>query len=163
MQAHAVRVAVGVPERVVAQVATGHTAELSFEALPDVLTGKVARVGFAVEANGLVRAEIDLPNPKGELRPGMHGSVTLKLGKGPADAVRMPVSAVLNMPGVGPRHGVYVYRDGTARLVPVRVSHVDEQEAEVSGLSAGDLVVADPSRLKGPEVRVEVEKPAPPK
>ncbi len=61
--------------------------------------------------------------------------------------------------------GVYVYKQGKARLTPVRVGHRDGKEAEVlSGLTGEDLVVADPKGLGAKaEVEVEVEKPAPPK
>jgi HlyD family secretion protein len=171
MRADVVRVVVGVSERDAVMVEPGLAAEVTFDALPGVrVAGKVARVGFAVDPpNRTVRAEIDLPNPKGAIRPGMSASVTLKLGKGPADALRVPAGAVVGLREVGPGQetdAVYVYRNGKARLTPVRVSYRDVREAEVvSGLTAEDFVVTDPKELlpKGIEVPVEVEKAAPPK
>ena len=93
----------------------------------------------------------------------------VKLGTGPADALRVPAGAVVRRVPPGrpgePQTAVYVYKDGTARLTPVRVGYQDEKEVEVaSGLTAGDLVVADPKGLvPQAEVTVEVEKVAPPK
>jgi HlyD family secretion protein len=164
------RLVVWVPERDAVRVAPGLAAEVTFDALPGVVaTGKVARVGLAVEPpHRAVRAEIDLPNTKGEVRPGMTGSVTLNFGKGPADALRVPLGAVVNVvaaaPGA-PETAVYVYKEGKARLTPVRLGHRDGKEAEVlSGLTGEDLVVADPKGLAPRvEVAVEIEKPAPPK
>ncbi len=149
---------------------TALAAEVTFDALPDATTtGRVARVGVTVDpATGAVRAEIDLPNPKGAVRPGMTGSVTLRLGRGPADARRVPLRALVKVIPAGPGDpdtAVYVYKQGKARLTPVRVGHRDGKEAEVlAGLTGEDLVVADPKGLGGKvEVVVEVEKPAPPK
>jgi HlyD family secretion protein len=167
MRADALRLAVWVPERDVARVEPGLAAEVAFPALPGVkVTGKVARVGFVVEPlQRTVRAEIDLPNPKGGVRPGMTGSVALNLGKGPADALRVPSGALVKVAPAGPDTAVYVYKGGKARLTPVRLGHRDGKEAEVlSGLTGEDLVVADPKALvPKAEVTVEVEKPAPPK
>jgi HlyD family secretion protein len=153
-----------------ARVEPGLAAEVIFDAIPNVkVAGKVARVGFVVESNGTVRVEIDLPNPKDEVRPGMTGTVALSLGKGPADALRVPLSSLVGVDRSKPDDpdvAVYVYKDGKAKLTPVRLGHQDGgKEAEVlSGLGREDLVVADPKALVGKvEVAVEVEKPAPPK
>ena len=102
------------------------------------------------------------------IRPGMFGTVAVTVGKGPANAVRVPGGAVVPVPGAKegePTTGVYVYKDGKARLTPVRVGYRYGKEAEIgSGLTADDLVVADPKALAAKaEVAVEVEKPAPPK
>lgn len=162
MRVDALRLTMWVPERDVARIEPGLAAEVTFDAIPNVkVAGKVARVGFVVEPNDkTVRVEIDIPNPKNEARPGMTGTVTLNLKKGAADVLRVPLSSLVQgppgKPG-GPNAAVYVYKDGKAKLTPVRLGHRDGKEAEVlSGLGRDDLVVADPKELVG-MVEVAVE------
>jgi RND family efflux transporter MFP subunit len=165
------RVVVWVPEQAIHLLQPGAAAEMTFDALPGVkFPGTVARVGFAVDpSNGQVRGEIDLPNADGKVRPGMAGRVILRLGKGPADAVRVPATAVLHVmsdPKTGERRPVvYVVRDGKARLTPVRVGYSDSREAEITGgLTAEDRVVTDARELGGADdVPVRVEQAGPPK
>jgi multidrug efflux pump subunit AcrA (membrane-fusion protein) len=116
-------------------------------------------------ATGAVRVEVDIPNPGGKVLPGMTGEARVGAGKAPADALRVPIAALRP---VAPRradrmtHRVYVVRGGVARLTPVRVAYADGTEAEVAaGLTADDLVVADPRGLQGDDVPVRVAPSAP--
>ncbi|VTR94804.1 sigma-70 family rna polymerase sigma factor : RNA polymerase sigma factor, sigma-70 family OS=Singulisphaera acidiphila (strain ATCC BAA-1392 / DSM 18658 / VKM B-2454 / MOB10) GN=Sinac_6419 PE=4 SV=1: Sigma70_r2: Sigma70_r4_2: HlyD_2 [Gemmata massiliana] len=163
-----VRFVTAVPESEVAHATVGASAVVTFASRPGVrINEKISRIGFAIEKNGRMRVEVDVPAATNDIRPGMFGEVTLTLGKGPADALRVPLSAITEGPKERPggSHGVYVYRDGKARLTFVKVSQHNEKEVEIaSGLTADDLVVVDPKGLKSqPEVAVEVERPAPPK
>lgn len=164
-----VRAVVQLPEAFALLARTGAAAEVTFDALPTApVSGAVTRVGFALDpATRTMRAEVEVPNPGGRVRPGMTGVVTLRLGAGPADAVRVPVGAAAPHPGLPPgmTHRVYVYRDGRARLIPVRVGYSNGTEVEVlAGLTDDDRVIADPRGLRGDDVPVrEVESPAPPK
>jgi multidrug efflux pump subunit AcrA (membrane-fusion protein) len=159
-RADRVRVETKVPQQDVPLTHPGTPAELSIPALPggrfpDL---KVARIGFAVDGNGTMRVEIDVPNPDDKLRPGMFGQVTLNLGPGPAEAFRLPLTAFA---GGGIQEAVYVVRDGKAHLTRVRVSTNNGNEAEViSGLKPDDLVVIDALGLKGDVVPIQMkEKP----
>jgi multidrug resistance efflux pump len=77
------RVVFRVAERDVPSVQVGGAAEVVLDALPGRrFTGRVARVAFAVDPRTrTMRAEIDLSDPQGQLRPGMAGTVTLSVGK----------------------------------------------------------------------------------
>jgi RND family efflux transporter MFP subunit len=170
LQPDVLKCVVPIPEALISRVAVGQTAEIAIDAFPNrKMTGKVARLGVAVEGvDQAVRIEIDLPNPKGEIRPGMTGGVTLKLDRVPDGVLRVPVGAVIKVPGAKdgePATAVYVYKDGKARLARVLVGAADRTEIEVvGGLGAGDLVVTDPKDLAPrAEVPVEIEKPIPPK
>jgi RND family efflux transporter MFP subunit len=168
-----IRVVVEVPEQGIPLVEPGVLAEVTFHALPESrFTGKVARVGFVANPKtGTMRAEIDVPNPGGKLRPGMSGVAELKLGKGNVGPLRVPVGAVLtHLPPLTDENAnaaVYVYRDGKARLTRVRVGKGDGKETEViSGLTAEDRVVVNPVGLLPPalqEIPVRVEAPEPKK
>lgn len=164
MRTDLIRISVDVPEHHVSLLRIGLPAEISFDALPDFREmQKVARVGFAVDpANRTIRAEFDVNNRDGRIRPGMGGSAVIQLGGAPADAVRIPITAVFRFAKArsdGATHGVYVYREGKAQRTPVRVGYSRKDEAEVtSGLKADDLVVIEPERLAGDEVPVQVQK-----
>jgi RND family efflux transporter MFP subunit len=158
------RVVVQVPGRDAALTAPGTPVELTLDALPGRrFTGlKVARVAFAVdEQTRAMRAEVDVPNPKQELRPGMYGAATILLARGRPDALRVPASALVARPAgkgtAAARRAVYVVRGGHARLTPVRVGAEQGGEAEVlAGLRPTDRVVADPRALAGESVPVKV-------
>lgn len=159
--------AVAVPSTLLPRVEVGAPAEVAFDAFPDQpFAGKVGRIAPDVDpATGTARVEVDVPNPGGKVLPGMTGDARVAAGKAPADALRVPIAALL--PAAPERadrttHRVYVVRGGTARLTPVRVAYAEGTEAEVAaGLTAADLVVADPSGLQGDNVPVRVAPPGP--
>ncbi|MBP3953933.1 efflux RND transporter periplasmic adaptor subunit [Gemmata sp. G18] len=164
------RLVTSVPESEVAHARVGASAVVTFPALPGVrINERISRIGFAVDPKtSLMRVEVDIPAASNDIRPGMYGIVTLNFAKGPADALRVPISAVVGIPQEKPEdsdRAVYVYRNGKARLTPVRVSYQNEKEVEItSGLTADDLVVTNARGLEWKaEVVVEVERPAPPK
>lgn len=156
VRADVVRVVVAIPERDVLLVQKGIPVEVEFHALPGAkFSGKVARLGYITDPKTTtMRTEIDLPNPDGRLRPGMTGNAAIVLGKGAADALRLPARAVLrvqyNRPGKSETVlAVYVYRDGKARLTRVDVANRDGDVVEIrSGVTADDQVVYDPTRFK---------------
>jgi multidrug efflux pump subunit AcrA (membrane-fusion protein) len=89
-----VRVSVDVPEADAALVRVGTAATVRVPALRDrEFAGTVARTSWALDATlRTLRAEIDVPNPAGELRPGMYA-----LGRLSADlpaALVVPATAV---------------------------------------------------------------------
>jgi HlyD family secretion protein len=154
-----VRVVVDVPERDVPLTEPGVPVELAIEALPGVrFKGcKVTRVGFTVDPKSrTMRVEVDVPNPKRLLRPGMYGNATLQFQKGSTKALRVPVSCLVPLPGG--KQAVYVARAGKAYRTPVQVGQKTGQEAEIlSGLGPDDLVVTDPRNLSGEVIPVEVK------
>lgn len=163
-----IRVVFEVPDRLVPLVEAGVPADVEFDALPGLkLTGKVSRFATAEDPKTrTMRTEIDIPNPTRKIRPGMPGTAVLKFGKGPAGAVRVPAGAIV--PLRKPRAdgtanaAVYTYRDGTARLTPVRTGTADGAETEIlSGLTSEVRVVLNPKELPtsgGDEIPVRAEK-----
>jgi RND family efflux transporter MFP subunit len=169
VRAEVLRLVVWVPESDAEGLKAGLAAEVTFDALPNRrMAGKLARVGFVVERpHKGVRAEIDLPNPKGEVLPGMTGRIALNLGKAPAGALILPAGALIQVMDpsgrTDPHTAVYVYRDGKARLTLVRIGDRNDRDVEVlAGLGADDQVVVDPTGLlPRSEVVVEVDRTAP--
>jgi RND family efflux transporter MFP subunit len=160
------RVVVEVPARDVPLTEPGVPADLAIDALPGARHNglRVARIGFVLDPRSrTMRAEIDVPNPSGLIRPGMTGTVTLHLRKPTPGALRLPASC-LAAPTPEHRHVVYVVRDGQAHRTVVRLGLQDDKDVEVlSGVKPTDLVVADPRELRGDVVPVTVKEKHSPK
>ncbi len=146
VQASRVRVVVEVPDSDVVWLDKGDP--LTFRPagfLDREYRGTISRTAV-VEEHGTVRAEIDLENADGRLRPGQAGRVTIQLADH-ADVLTIPVEAILG-PGYGTLGPLSCYRlvDGRAVRTPVRVGMIDRDSgtAEVlDGLKEGDAIVAN--------------------
>src|SRR5947209_3409541 len=102
-----------------------------------------------------MRVEIDLPNPKGEIKQGMYGRVTIILDRS-AGQFSLPSSCLVGKTEDG-TGGVYVVRDHHLHLVPVKISADNGIRIAVrEGLSPKDQVVLRPSNtlVEGEEVTV---------
>lgn len=77
------RVVVFVPEREAAQVNVGQPVLVEINALPGKkFVAKVSRTSASLDAEArTMRVEIDMPNPTGQIRPGMSARVTIELNK----------------------------------------------------------------------------------
>jgi multidrug efflux pump subunit AcrA (membrane-fusion protein) len=77
------RVVLSLPERDVPLVDPGDPAEVEIDALPGKKwSAKVARIAGSLDFRSrTMRVEIDLPNPTGQLLPGMYGRVTIDVQK----------------------------------------------------------------------------------
>jgi membrane fusion protein (multidrug efflux system) len=123
-----------------------------------VLDCKVSRVGFAInEDTGTMPVEIDVPNPKNLLRPGMFIWATIQLDqKAPANAVTVPTSTIVKRKG---QAYVYVVHEGEVRLTPIQMTLTDGDKTEIaSGVGASDRLVVDPSHLQGEVVPIKIRK-----
>jgi HlyD family secretion protein len=161
------RVIAQVPDRDVPLVEPGLPVEVTVDALPSLrIPAKVSRIAAALDENTrTMRVEIDIPNPKDRLLPGLTGEAKIQLPKR-ADALRVPVSAL--SPGIGNASRgigyVYVVRDGKAHRTRVVTGANDGQQAEIlSGLRPTDQVVLNPVGGWGDTVPVTVKKGGGPK
>jgi RND family efflux transporter MFP subunit len=139
------RVVVQVPDRDVPYCQPGDPAVVEIDALPGKkFDAKVARIARAEDPQSkLMHVEIDVANPKGEIRQGMYGWVTIVLDT-EAEQLSVPSGCLVGKAQKG--HGsVYVVRDGRARLVPVLLG-MDNGElvAVEKGLTAQDEVILQP-------------------
>jgi RND family efflux transporter MFP subunit len=152
---------VEVPERDVPLTEPGLAVDLAIDALADTPRSgyAVSRVGYALDPkNRTMRVEIDVPNPKEQLRPGMYGSVTIHLRKATPGAFRVPASSLAASPAAD-QAAVSVVSGGKARRTAVRVGNWGDEEVEIlSGLKPSDLVVADAAGLSGEVVPVEAKE-----
>lgn len=134
------RVYVHVPEVNVPFIRKGTPASLTTAAYPGkVFSAQVTRFAEALDpSTRTMKTEIDVPNPKHDLRPGMYADVTLELTK-TAKAVIIPASALVIEAG---KKFVYVVRDGAAHRVAVEIGFDDGAAVEIrSGVAPGEQVV----------------------
>ncbi len=155
-----IRVVVNVAESDVPFIRPGVSVHLEAAMQPDIKLPDctVSRTGFVIdEKTGTMQVEMDVPNPKNLLRPGMFIRALLVLDKkAPAGAVAVPATAVVKRK----EHSyIFIVRDDKAHLTPVRVSYEEGDRVEIeSGVRASDRIVIDPRGLEGEAVPVEVKK-----
>lgn len=128
-------------ERDIAAIKVGQPAEVGIDAFPDkTFAGKVSYLYPTLNPQTrTVPVRIELPNPRGELRPAMYANVQLKVGAG-RTALAIPVSAVIDS---GAAQRVIVQKE-EGRFEPraVRLGMRGDDYVEVKeGVQAGEQVV----------------------
>ena len=135
-----VRVQVAVPETEVPFIKTGVRVKISVEELPGkVFDGNVTRFAHALdEATKTMLAEIKLPNPDAQLRPGMYANARIIVETKPG-AVIVPTDALAVEKT---RTSVFTVADGKAKRITVKTGFNDAGVAEiVDGVKDGDAVI----------------------
>src|SRR5437016_160853 len=152
-----VRVQVAVPELETSLIAKDQPVKLTVDGLPGRnFDGKITRFSYTLdEATKTMLAEIELPNPKLELRPGMYASVKIGIER-KADALLVPVEAV-----VVERAGAFVFTvtDSKAKKTRVQTGFNDGSNAEiVSGVKPDQPVILVGKRLLSDGQTVKVSE-----
>jgi len=144
-QIQVMRIFVNVPQTYVGSIHPGQTAELRVQELPgQVFSAKVTRIANALDPGSRAMLTVlEVPNPRGILMPGMYAQVRFSTGRA-EPAVIIPGDA-LTTGRQGPRVAVV----GADHRIHFRQIHIGQDlgsELEVvSGLSPGEVVVANPS------------------
>jgi Cu(I)/Ag(I) efflux system membrane fusion protein len=136
-----------VTERDLASVAEGQRANVRVRSFPDrAFSGTVTRIYPHLSAGTrTVRIRIELPNPKGELRPAMYADVEIATGSG-QPVVAVPDSAIID---TGTRQ-VAIVDKGEGRFEPreIKVGVRGNGFVEIGeGLQAGEQVVTSANFL----------------
>jgi len=119
--------------------------------------GRVTRYAEALDDAMNMLTEIELPNPKGELRPGMYASVQLELERR-HDALTIPADALVVEKA---KNSVFTVEDGKAKKIAVKVGFNDAVSVEVvEGIKpdepvilAGKQTINDGQAVNAKEVR----------
>jgi RND family efflux transporter MFP subunit len=143
-------VAARIDESVVGRVAAGMPASIRLRT-GETVSGKVARIsrqGDAATRELEVNVAFDAP----PARFAIDQEAEVAIAAGEARGLVVPVAALVQNAG---KQGVLVLDDGRARFRPVATGAADGTRVVVhKGLAAGDVVVADPQRVKpGSRVR----------
>jgi RND family efflux transporter MFP subunit len=93
-----VRVSLEVPELEAGQIDVGDPVTLNIQALAsEPVTGAVTRTSWSIDpANRSLRVEIDLPNDKARLRPGLYATATIELARR-ENALTVPATAIIRV------------------------------------------------------------------
>ncbi len=128
-------------ERDYSKVRTGQEAIVTTDAFPGVtFTGRIVRVApLLKETSRQARVEIEIPNPKGILKPGMFVRVKIEFAK-KENATVVPLNALVKR---NRQQGVFLadVRNMKAHFVPVTVGIINRELAEVVKPSLSGLVV----------------------
>jgi RND family efflux transporter MFP subunit len=127
------RIFVQVPETDAVWVQKYAEARLRVRALPEqTFTGRVERISWSLDpATRTLRAEIDVPNSDGQLRPGMYAYATLSTDL--PNVLTLPRSVVVTEGDVTRGYQPYCYQveNGTARRLPIKLGIGDSARVEV--------------------------------
>ena len=154
-QTDKMRVFASVPELYATRIHDGTKATITQDSAPgDEMYGAVTRNADAIDrTTRTLNVEVDLENPRGLLRPGAYVFAHFNL-PGSGSSFTIPSNALL-FRAEGPR--VAVVRGDRVHLAPIQVGHDYGDTVEVvSGISASDAIVLDPSDslVDGAQVRV---------
>jgi len=147
VQLQTLRFHVPVPETFVTSIRQGLEAKLSFDAHPGkTFSGQVSRTSNSVDpASRTMLVEVRVPNPDGQLLPGMYAQVTFSLQQ-EAPPLLMPSNALLVRPE-GMLAAV-VAKDKTVHYKKIQVGRDYGTRIEiVSGLQDNDQVMVNPSTM----------------
>ena len=128
-----------VPEKQIAGIKRGMSVEANFAAFSQKVTGKVIDILPTLDTTSrTIKVRIELPNPSGQLKPGMFASVNII--NNPQSSLVIPEQAVIR---TGTRNVVIVGREqGRFEPVVVQLGQSDGNKiAVLQGLKAGQRVV----------------------
>lgn len=160
-----VRAIVGVSSNDAPRLDRGDPATIQIDALGHhQFSGMISRTAYAEDAvSRTLRAEIDLENIDGRLRPGQTGSALIILEEHP-HVLTIPSSAII---GSNPDGSATCYRVADGKAIPIKVvlGADDGTRVEVKdGLKEGESVIVAPGKevVAGTSVHA-VEKPQKPR
>ena len=137
------RVAINVPQTNALSIRDGLEADVTLPQLPSkVFTGKIARSSIALQnSSRVLNTEVDVANPKGELRPGSFVTVTFHLPRDRPNVVLPAEALIFN------QHGLQVatVQDDEAHLQNVAIYRDFGKTVELrDGLNGGEQVIVNP-------------------
>ncbi len=134
------RMVIPVPEAVVAKIKPGKEVSIRVGALGKTIAGRISRyTGDVLPATRTMEAEVDVPNPRSELMPGMFADVVLTVEKH-ENVVALPVQALFTREGK--KAVLVVSPQGIVETREVRTGIETASKTEaLQGVSADDRVV----------------------
>lgn len=142
---HPLRLRAEIPEREAEGVKTGQAVIVLAEGQTEPSSGRVVRVSPVVnQQNRVLMFEIEVDNSAGRLRPGGYARAEIATST-TKSAVTVPASAVITFAGI---QKVIMVKDGQATERNITTGRTEDDRIEVvSGLKAGEQIVADPGNL----------------
>jgi RND family efflux transporter MFP subunit len=144
-QTGVLRLYINVPQVNASQVRVGQTAELSLNERPGQLfTAKIVRSSDSLDpATRTMLVEVQVPNPRGDLLPGMYANVTLRAARENPPLLIPSEALVARAQGT---MAAVVDATGSVHFTPIQVGRDSGTELEVlSGLQEGMQVIVNPN------------------
>ena len=146
------RLRLEIPERDSTQVRPGQRVRVTVGGSTNIHSAEIARVSpVLVETSRMLLVEADVPAAP-ELRPGLFAQAEIVVNENDP-ALCVPDGAVTSFVGI---EKVFVVKDGKAFEKNVRTGRRRGNVVEVlSGVTAGDVVVLNPGRLRSEQPVIE--------
>jgi RND family efflux transporter MFP subunit len=140
-QDNVLRLMLPVPITAVPQVHVGQIVDVNVLTLGKTFPGKVTRFANDIQTSTrTMDTEVDVPNPKLTIVPGMYAEVRLHL-QALKNVVNLPLDAVDGL-GTEAQHVYQVDSQNVIHLIPVKAGAETDTRVEiVSGVRAGDVFV----------------------
>ena len=135
-----VRLVANIIEKDLKQVGVGDSARVEVDAFPgESFMGRIARLSPVLDpATRTAPIEIEIPNDKYRLKPGMYARVGI-ITESHANALVVPTNALVDANGT---RGVYLAINNVASFHPVKVGIESNARTEIlDGVAEGDRVV----------------------
>jgi RND family efflux transporter MFP subunit len=140
-QNNLLRLVIPVPERAVPDIRVGQTVAVTVSGINKSFNGKIVRFSDQIDTTTrTMHTEVDVPNPKYELVPGMYASVKIPLHS-VANVLTVPVQAVQS---AGERKGGVLVVDQGNKIESRNVTLGMQSATEVeitSGLQENEMVI----------------------
>jgi RND family efflux transporter MFP subunit len=129
-----------VPVTAASQIRDGQPVSVNVITLGKTFPGTITRYTDTLQmSTRTMDTEVDVPNPKGILIPGMYAEVRLHVASG-TDVLGVPLDGVEGLGSNG--QSAYVVRNGKVVIIPVTTGIQTPTRVQIlSGLQAGDVVI----------------------
>ena len=140
VRADTVRVFLDVPEADAGFVATNSPAKIKVPSLSKSFEGKVTRTAWTLQTSSrTLRTEIDVPNPNGQLRPGMYATAEIEVARR-IGKLSLPKSAILTEGAES--FCLSISSKNTLEKLPIKTGIVAGPDVEIiSGLTGDESVI----------------------
>jgi RND family efflux transporter MFP subunit len=141
-----IRLRLEISEKDAPRVQIGQTVHLGTEGSNRRYDGKISRVSPVISAeNRMLVAEADVPNPRGELRPGSFAKANVVVND-KAPGLFVPGNSVQSFAGI---QKIFLVSSGKAVEKEVKLRREQDGLVEVVGeVKPGDDVVVEPGNLR---------------
>jgi len=150
-----IRVEAKVLESEISKMKSGREVDLKFSAYPErIFKGQVKAISPIINPEDKTcKVIIDLPNPKEEIKPGMHAEVEIA-AEIHENKILIPQEAVLVRGG---RKLAFVVEEGLAKWRYIEVGLENEDYAEVlDGIKEGEMVIVEGHFTLAHDARVRI-------
>jgi len=134
-----VKAVFGVPDTMMERVKLGTRQTIAAEAVPGELEGVITAISPSADPKSRTfSVEVTIPNPRGQLNPGMIATLTLAAAQPTAPVPVIPLSAVIRSTQNPDGYAVFVVEDQAGKsLARIRNVELGEAYGNMIGVKAG--------------------------